>query len=172
LEQPGQYAAAETVTVRTQHGEIPGVRILGPTRPMTQLEISLTDARRLGVLVPVRVSAPGGAGGVTLVGPKGESTLAEAAVAAMRHIHMNPTDAADFGVVDGDVVKVQVLSGRGLVFDNVVVRVNPEYSLEFHVDTDEANASGLRNGDQVMLIHPFRVPTGPCVGCPLARGGV
>jgi len=160
LGQPGQYAAVETVTAKTDVGEIPGLRILGPVRGMTQLEISLTDARRLGVLVPVRISAAGGGGGVTLVGPKGQVLMKEGAIAAMRHIHMSPLDALDFDVTDGDMVKVRSVDGRTVVFENVVVRVNPEYSLEFHVDTDEANASGLRNGDKVTLIHPFRVPGG------------
>ena len=162
LSQPGQFAAVETVTAKGPHGEIPGIRILGPARPKTQLEISLTDARRLGVLVPVRVSvSAGGGGGLTLVGPKGEVPVEEGAIAAMRHLHMTPSDASGFDVMDGDVVKVRSLDGRSVVFENVVVRVNPEYSLEFHVDTDEANASGLRTGDKVTLIHPFHVPSGP-----------
>ena len=161
LSQPGQWAAVETVTVKTSVGEIPGVRILGPARPKTQLEISLTDARRLGILVPVRLSAAGGSGGVTMVGPKGQITLEEGAIAAMRHIHMTPSDASDFDVMDGDIVKVKAVDGRTVIFENVAVRVNPQFSLEFHVDTDEANASGMRNGDKVTLIHPFHVPSGP-----------
>jgi len=161
LSQPGQFAAVETVTVKGPAGEIPGVRILGPARPRTQLEISLTDARRLGVMVPVRMSAVGGGGGVILVGPKGEAPLEEGAIAAMRHIHMSPSDAMEFDVANGDLVRVRALDGRSVVFENVVIRVSPDYSLEFHVDTDEANASGLRNGDKVTLIHPFRVPSGP-----------
>jgi len=161
LSQPGQYAATETVTVKTSQGEIPGVRILGPVRPATQLEISLTDARRLGLMVPVRMSAPGGACCVTLIGPKGQVPLAEAAIAAMRHIHMTPQDALEFDVMDGDQVKVKAIAGRSVVFEQVLVRVSPQFSLEFHVDTDEANASGLRTGDKVELVHPFRVPSGP-----------
>ena len=161
LSQPGQWAAVETVNVKTSVGEIPGVRILGPVRPRTQLEISLTDARRLGILVPVRLSAAGGSGGVTMIGPKGQVTLEEGAIAAMRHIHMTPSDASDFDVMDGDIVKVKAVDGRTVVFENVAVRVNPQFSLEFHVDTDEANASGMRNGDKVTLIHPFHVPSGP-----------
>lgn len=161
LSQPGQFAATETVTIKTSQGEIPGVRILGPARPATQLEVSLTDARKLGVLVPVRLSASGGAGGVTLVGPKGQVELQQGAMAAMRHLHMTPQDALDFDVMDGDVVKVRALDGRPVVFEQVVVRVNPSFHLEFHVDTDEANASGLRTGDKVLLIHPFKVPSGP-----------
>jgi len=161
LSQPGQFSAVETVTAKGPKGEIPGIRILGPARPKTQLEISLTDARHLGVLVPVRISAEGGGGGVVLVGPKGEVPIAEGAIAAMRHIHMTPSDASDFDVMDGDVVKVKAVDGRTVVFENVVVRVSQDYSLEFHVDTDEANASGMRNGDKVTLIHPFHVPSGP-----------
>lgn len=161
LSQPGQFAAVETVTAKGTLGEIPGIRILGPARPKTQLEISLTDARRLGVLVPVRTSAGEGGGGLMLVGPKGQVMVEEGAIAAMRHIHMAPGDALDFDVMDGDLVKVKAVDGRTVVFENVVVRVSPQYSLEFHVDTDEANASGLRNGDKVTLIHPFRVPSGP-----------
>ena len=161
LSQPGQWAAVETVTVKSSVGEIPGVRILGPVRAHTQLEISLTDARRLGVMVPVRLSAGGGGGGATLIGPKGQVDLPAAAIAAQRHIHMTPSDASDFDVMDGDIVKVKAVDGRTVVFENVAVRVSPQFSLEFHVDTDEANASGMRNGDQVTLIHPFHVPSGP-----------
>ena len=161
LSQPGQYAASETVTVKSELAEIPGVRILGPVRPRTQLEISLTDARRLGVLVPVRMSAVGGGGGVVLIGPKGQVALEEGAIAAMRHVHMTPGDAQDFDVMDGDLVKVKAVDGRAVVFENVLIRVSPQFSLEFQVDTDEANASGLRNGDKVTLIHPFHVPSGP-----------
>ena len=161
LSQPGQYAAVETVTVKTETGEIPGIRILGPVRPQTQLEISLTDARRLGVLIPVCISSACGGGGVTMIGPKGQVHVGEAAIAAMRHIHMSPSDAMEFDVANGDQVRIKALNGRSVVFENVVIRVSPEFSLEFHVDTDEANASGLRNGDKVTLIHPFRVPSGP-----------
>lgn len=157
LKQPGQYAAVETVTVKTDRHEIPGIRILGPVRRHTQVELSLTEARRLGVVVPVRQSAPGGGSGAVIAGPEGAVNVSDEMIAARRHIHMTPADAAEFGVFDRQTVSVKVIGERAVVFDDVLVRVNPDYSLQFHVDTDEANAAGLRTGDQVIMLHPFRV---------------
>lgn len=153
LSQPGQFAAEETVTIAGPKGCLEKVRILGPARSASQVEISRTDAYRLGLNPPVRESGKTQASSpVTLVGPKGSVYLKEGLIIAQRHLHMTPDDAIKFGVGDGERVQVMTNGERSLVFDQVLVRVNPEFSLEFHVDTDEANAAGLRQGDQVYLL--------------------
>lgn len=153
LGQPGQYAAQETVTIVGASGVIEKVRVLGPLRDKTQVEISVSDAIKLGIAPPVRDSGIlDGSAGATLVGPKGSVTLRDGVILAARHIHMHTEDAFRFGLSDGAVVKVQTGGSRGLTYENVVVRVNPQYSLEFHVDIDEANAAGLKTGDEVKII--------------------
>lgn len=149
LSQPGQYAAQETVDLVTEKGTFKKVRILGPTRKATQVEIALTDAMKLGIAPPVRDSGDiKGSPGLTIVGPKGEVKLTEGVIAACRHIHMTPADAAEFGVKDKDIVKVRVGGeSRRLTFDRVLVRVNENFRLEMHLDTDEGNAAGTRTGD-------------------------
>ncbi|MBQ3593085.1 MAG: phosphate propanoyltransferase [Clostridia bacterium] len=143
LSQPGQYACEEKVAVVGPKGELK-MSILGPVRSATQVEVSYTDARALGIAVPVRESGDTkGSAGVKLVGPAGEVELAEGAIAAMRHIHMTTADAAEYGVKDKDIVSVKVGGPRGLVFDNTVVRVSDTYALAMHIDTDEANAAGV-----------------------------
>lgn len=148
LSQPGQYACAERVTVRGPKGEIPGVSILGPTRPATQLELSLTDARKIGITPPVRESGDvAGSPGCVLVGPCGEVEISEGVIAAKRHIHMRPEDAAALGVANQDVVFVKVASpDRTTIFGDVVVRVHESFALAMHVDTDEANAAAPAPG--------------------------
>ena len=153
LKQPGQYAAKETIIMQGPKGSIDSVRILGPTRDETQIEVSYTDARTLGIKPPVRESgkiqesAP-----ITLIGPKGTVEKAEGAIAALRHIHM-PTDVAnELGIKDKDIVKVETDGERGVVFTNVLARVSDSYALEMHVDTDEANGAGLSNKDTVRII--------------------
>ena len=153
LKQPGQYAAKETIIMQGPKGSIDSVRILGPTRDETQIEVSYTDARTLGIKPPVRESgkiqesAP-----ITLIGPKGTVEKAEGAIAALRHIHM-PTDVANkLGIKDKDIVKVETDGERGVVFTNVLARVSDSYALEMHVDTDEANGAGLSNKDTVRII--------------------
>ena len=142
LSQPGQYACAERVDVVGPKKTIPGVSILGPTRNATQVEISLTDARSIGVSAPIRESGDiAGTGACKLVGPKGEVEIAEGVIAAKRHIHMTPADAEGLGVTNGEVVKVLVKSDRTTIFDDVVVRVSPSYALAMHIDTDECNAA-------------------------------
>ena len=148
LSQPGQYAAEEKVTIEGPKGRIDNVRILGPVRKETQIEISRTDSFGLGIKPPVRDSGllqdtPG----LKVIGPKGEVELVKGAILAARHIHFHTTDAETFGVKDQDRVRVIVEGERGLVFENVLARVSKNYALEFHVDTDEANASNLKNGD-------------------------
>lgn len=155
LSQPGQFACAETLTLVGPRGVIENVRVLGPVRTATQVEISAADGFRLGIKPPVRDSGDlEGSAQATLVGPKGAVSLPQGVVVAARHIHMNETDALRFGLQDKQKVCVRVQGERGLIFEEVLVRVNPNYSLEFHVDLDEANAAGLGNNDRVMLWRP------------------
>ena len=148
LSQPGQFACTERVDVVGTKKTMPGVTILGPVRPETQVELSLTDARSIGVDTPIRESGDiAGSGACKLVGPKGEVELAQGVIAAKRHIHMTPADAEEFGVQDKDVVSVKIDSdGRALMFGDVVVRVSPKYALAMHIDTDESNAAGVKPG--------------------------
>ena len=143
LSQPGQYACAERVDVVGPKKTIPGVSILGPTRNATQVEISLTDARSIGVSAPIRESGDiAGSGACKLVGPKGEVELKEGVIVAKRHIHATPADAEKYGLSDKQIVDVKVESdGRTLTFGDVIVRVNPNYALAMHIDTDESNAA-------------------------------
>ncbi len=148
LSQPGQYASAERVDVVGPKKTLTGVSILGPVRNATQVELSLTDARSIGVSAPIRESGDiAGSGACKLVGPKGEVELTEGVIAAKRHIHMTPADAAEYGVQDKDVVSVKVeTSGRALTFGDVVVRVSDKFALAMHIDTDESNAACAVNG--------------------------
>ena len=144
LSQPGQYACEERVTVVGPKKELKGVSILGPVRPASQVEISLTDARSIGIAAPIRESGDiAGSGACKLVGPCGEVDLTEGVIAAKRHIHATPEDAEKLGVQDKDVVSVKIdTDGRSLVFGDVVVRVSPKFALAMHIDTDESNAAG------------------------------
>ena len=144
LSQPGQFACVERVTVVGPKRELAGVTILGPTRSATQVELSLTDARSIGVGAPIRESGDiKGSGACKLVGPCGEVELSEGVIAAKRHIHATPRDAEALGLCDKQIVKVKVDSdGRSLVFDDVVVRVRGDFALAMHIDTDESNAAG------------------------------
>ena len=148
LSQPGQYASAERIDVVGPKKTLSGVSILGPVRPETQVELSLTDARSIGIAAPVRESGQiAGSGACKLVGPKGEVEISEGVIVAKRHIHMTKADAAEFGVVDKQVVSVKVDSAdRSLIFGDVVVRVSDSYALAMHIDTDESNAAGMAPG--------------------------
>ena len=148
LSQPGQYACAERVDVVGPKKTLANVSILGPVRPETQVELSLTDARSIGVAAPVRESGQiAGSGACKLVGPKGGVELKEGVIVAKRHIHMTKADAAEFGLEDKQVVSVKVESdGRNLIFGDVVVRVSDSYALAMHIDTDESNAAGMAPG--------------------------
>ena len=150
LSQPGQFASEEQVDVVGPKNTIKRVRILGPVRPENQVELALTDARTIGVTAPVRESGDvAGSGACKLVGPCGEVELKEGVIAAKRHIHMTPEDAAVYNVKDKDVVSVKVIppvEGRALIFGDVVVRVSPKFSLAMHIDTDESNAACAVNG--------------------------
>ena len=143
LSQPGQYACAERVDVVGPKKTLTGVSILGPVRKETQVEISLTDARSIGVSAPIRESGDtAGSGACKLVGPCGEVELTQGVIAAQRHIHMTPADAAEMDVKDKDVVCVKVeTDGRNTIFGDVVVRVNENFALAMHIDTDESNAA-------------------------------
>lgn len=144
LSQPGQFACEEKVKIVGSKGEL-RASILGPCRKATQVEISLTDARSIGVTAPVRESGDvKGSGACKLVGPCGEIDLTEGVMAAKRHIHMTPADAANYGVEDGQIVSVKLdTEGRALTFGDVVVRVSENYALAMHIDTDEANAAAV-----------------------------
>lgn len=154
LSQPGQFACDEKVDLVGPKRTIKGVRILGPARKETQVEISLSDGFTLGLKeVPVRDSGKtDGTPGVKLVGPCGEVELEKGVIAASRHIHMHTSDAEKYGLKDKDIVQVKVGGQRGLTFDNVLIRVHDEYALDMHLDVEEGNAAGLVNGDTVEVI--------------------
>ena len=143
LSQPGQYVCEERVDIVGPKSTIKGVSVLGPLRPTTQVEVSLTDARALGIAVPVRESGVlEGSAGCTLVGPKGKVELKQGLIAAKRHIHTTPEDAAKFGVKDKEIVKVRLNTPeRSLIFDDVVIRVSENFNTDMHIDTDEAQAA-------------------------------
>jgi len=142
LSQPGQYACEERVTIVGPKNSISNVIILGPVRSSTQVEVSLTDARTLGITAPVRESGhTEGTPGCKIIGPKGEIEIKEGVIAAKRHIHMTPEDAEKFGVKDKDIVSVKIESERSTIYGDVVVRVSPKFALAMHIDTDEANAA-------------------------------
>ena len=148
LSQPGQWVAEERVTVVGPKGEFLIVAVLGPERKEAQVEVSLTDGRVLGVQPPIRPSGSvENSPGAVLKGPCGEVTLTQGVIAAQRHIHITPEDAETFGVKDKQVVKRQTYTGRPLVFDDVLVRVSPDFATRVHLDFDEANACGYKNGD-------------------------
>jgi len=153
LSQPGQYACEEKVDVVGPKNTIKGVRVLGPARNKTQIEVSIADSFILGVQPPVRDSGDlAGSPGVKIIGPKGEVELPEGVIVAARHIHMHTSDAENFGVVDKQRVHVRTKGERAVVFENVLVRAHETYALEMHVDVDEGNAAGLKNGDLVELV--------------------
>lgn len=143
LSQPGQFACEERVQVIGPRGSFPSVSILGPIRPETQIELSASDARAIGVTAPVRESGDiAGSAPCKLVGPKGEVDLDCGVIIAKRHIHATPEDAEKYGLHDKQIVSVKVKSDeRSLIFGDVVVRVSPKYALAMHIDTDESNAA-------------------------------
>ena len=148
LSQPGQYLAKERVTVTGPKGEFRNVAVLGPERKEAQVEISLTDGRTLGIDPPIRLSGDvQGSPGVTLSGERGQVRLAQGVIAAQRHIHLTPEDAARFGVKNGQSVNLQTYTARPTVFGDVAVRVSRSFASYVHLDYDEANACGFRKGD-------------------------
>lgn len=144
LSQPGQFASEERVTVVGPKKELANVSILGPCRKATQVELSATDARSIGIAAPIRESGDvAGSGACKLVGPCGEVELSEGVIVAKRHIHMTPADAKEFGVENGQIVAVKIKSAeRTAVLADTVVRVSDSYALAMHIDTDESNAVG------------------------------
>jgi acetate kinase len=152
LEQPGQFASEEQVRLIGPRGSIDRVRVLGPARSESQVEIARTEGYRLGIHAPVRMSGDlDGTPGLILEGTHGQAELRNGVIFAQRHIHMTPTDARRLGLQDGDVVRVRVEGDRELIFGDVAVRVSPKFKLEFHLDTDEANAAQLNTGDIAYL---------------------
>jgi len=169
LSQKGEFASTEVLTLKNGAREIAGVRVLGPARPQTQVEISQTDAYKLDIQPPLRLSGDiKGSAGLTLVGPKGKVALREGVIVAIRHIHANPAQARLYGLKNGQKVSVRVPSGgerasgrageqavaRGLTFDNVIVRVAPNYNWRLQLDTDEGNAAGAKNGTRAEVVKP------------------
>ena len=154
LSQPGQFACEERVLLRGPKNEMKGVSILGPCRKETQVEVSLTDARTLGVAAAIRESGDiEGTAGITLVGPAGELTIDKGVIAAKRHIHMTKADAAEFGIEDKQIVSVKVdTDGRSLIFGDVVCRVSDSYALAMHIDTAESNAACVKPGTMGEII--------------------
>jgi putative phosphotransacetylase len=154
LSQPGQYACEEKVDIVGPKNTIKGVRILGPVRPVTQVEISMFDARALGVEGVVRASGNiAGTPGAIIVGPKGQVEIKEGIIVAARHLHMHTDDAPKYGLKDRDVIKVRAGGERAVVFENVVVRVHPTFALDMHIDIEEGNAAGVDNGDLGEIIR-------------------
>ena len=148
LSQPGQYLANERLSVVGPKGSFENVAVLGPEREQAQVEISLTDARTLGVNAPVRPSGSVNASpGIRIVGPLGQLDLPQGVIVAQRHIHITPQAAAHFGVRDKQLVRLQVYSQRPVVFEDVLIRVSPDFCTYVHLDYDEANACGWKTGD-------------------------
>ena len=153
ISQPGQFACKETVTLAGPKGAIEKVRVLGPVRKESQVEILRADCFKLGINAPVRMSGElADTPGITLIGPASGLYLPRGAIIAKRHIHMLPEDARQFGVSDGQIVSVGVDGDRGGTFANVVIRVTTTSALECHIDTEEANAMNLKNGSRITII--------------------
>ncbi|WP_336638020.1 phosphate propanoyltransferase [Lysinibacillus fusiformis] len=154
LSQPGQFAAEETVVIAGPKGSIERVRILGPARSLSQVEVSWTDAMKLGIKPPLRISGDiQGSSPVTLIGPKGSVVLNEGLIIAQAHIHMSPEDSAKFNVMDGQSVQIKVEGIRPIILSNVVIRVSERYRLEMHIDTDEANAGLIQQGTVAEIVQ-------------------
>ena len=148
LSQPGQFLAKERLTVVGPKGQFENVAVLGPERKEAQVEISVTDGRSLGIQPPVKLSgnirhSPG----ATLLGPLGRVELSQGVIVAQRHIHLTPADAERFHVKDGQVVRLRVFSRRPVIFEDVIVRISPDYQAAAHLDFDESNACGYEKGD-------------------------
>ena len=148
LSQPGQYLCRERVNVLGPKGEFRNVAVLGPVRKEAQVEISLTDGKVLGLEPPLRLSGDvKNSPGCTLTGPRGQVVLHQGVIAAQRHIHLTPEDGERFGVQDGQTVRLQTFTARPCVFQDVAVRISPDFAAAVHLDYDEANACGFRKGD-------------------------
>jgi putative phosphotransacetylase len=159
LTQPGQYACEEKVDVVSPDGKLlAGVRILGPVRPASQVEISKSDAIRYKFVAPVRSSGDvKGSGAATLIGPKGQVSISEGVIIADRHIHFSPEEAKEFGVVDRQIVSLRVGGIKAGILDNVLCRVHPQFRLDCHLDTDDGSAFMLNTGDFVELVKSYTI---------------
>jgi putative phosphotransacetylase len=168
LSQPGQYACRETIEVLGPKRSIPGVRVLGPARSATQVELSFTDGIVLGLNLPARLSGDvKGSPGAHLIGPRGAVRVPEGLIVAVRHLHCTPADAERLDVRDGQKVYARFPGPRGLLFDEVVVRVSPDFRTELHLDTDEGNAAGIRGGDRVEVVGSLCRDLCRIEGCPI-----
>lgn len=153
LSQPGQYACKETLTIAGPKGAIEKVRILGPVRSESQVEILQSDCFKLGIAAPMRLSGDlDGTPGITLIGPKGSVILSKGLIVVQRHIHMTPEDAKRFGVQDGEKVTIQAGGLRGGTYSNVMIRANNASALECHIDTEEANAMNLSSTSKITIV--------------------
>ena len=153
LSQPGQFACKETMTIAGPKGALEKVRILGPVRKETQVELLAADNFKLGIKAPLRMSGDlEDSASVTLVGPKGAVVLKQGAIVAQRHIHMTLEDAERLGVKNGDIVGIEVEGPRGGIFNNVAIRANNTSALDCHIDTEEANAMGLNSKSRIKIV--------------------
>lgn len=153
LVQPGQFACEETVELVGPKMSMKNVRIIGPLRPDTQFEVSMTDARALGIQAPLRESGKvEGSAGIKVIGPKGTVELKEGVIVAARHVHFHTSEGEKFGVADKDILTVKFEGERGIVFENVLARVGEGHAFEMHLDTDECNAGFIKNGDEGTIV--------------------
>lgn len=153
LSQPDQFAAKEMVTLIGPKGIIEDVRIVGPIRDHSQVELSISDGYQLGITLPIRISGDlQDTPGCVIAGPQGVLQLERGLICAQRHIHMSPEDGVHFGVEDKSIVKVRSFGSRALIFEQVMVRISSNFRLEMHVDIEEGNAAGLHNGDLVLVL--------------------
>jgi putative phosphotransacetylase len=153
LSQPGQFAAEETVTIIGPKGQIDNVRIIGPARKQTQVEISRTDAIALGINPPVCISGKiDGTPGIKVTASKGEIELEKGVILAARHIHFHTLDAKEWGIKDKQKLRVKLSGERPLIFEGVIARVSERYALDMHIDTDEGNAAGVITGDWAEIV--------------------
>lgn len=154
LVQPGEHACEEVLAIQGPKRTIENIRILGPLRKQTQVELFMTDAIKIGVKPCLRLSGDlAGSEPITIIGPKGSITIKEGCIVAKRHIHFTTKDAQFYGVKNGDVLKLKTEGERGLVFDNVIARVSDKMALECHLDMEEANAAGVKNGDKLYILE-------------------
>ncbi|MDD5067054.1 MAG: phosphate propanoyltransferase [bacterium] len=155
LSQPGEFAAKEALTVvGPKMRAVENIRILGPIRSFTQVELSLTDGIYLGIELPIRISGDvKDSTPVTIIGPKGVLHLKEGAIRSARHIHMTPADAGNFNVKNGDEVRVEIAGEGGVIFKNVHIRVSENYKLDFHIDTDEGNCANVKTGQLCKIVR-------------------
>lgn len=152
LSQPKQFVCEEKVKIVGPRGSIDGVRVLGPERKKTQVEISITDSYKLGIQPVVRMSGDiKGTPGARLIGPCGEIELSYGVIVSARHLHISKEEAKWYDLKDGDIIRVKKIGAREVTFDKVIVRAGPAHSLEMHIDTDEANAAGIKNGETILM---------------------